>query len=56
VSNVQRSVPVCGSDPIMAIMMPRQPAAIPRNGALPDSTATMDIPNMAKASSSGDPR
>ena len=53
---VQRSVPVCGSEPIMAIMTPRQAAATPRSGALPDSTATMDIPNMENASSSGEPR
>ncbi len=53
---VQRSVPVCGSEPIMAIMMPRQPAATPRNGALPDKKATIDMPKTENASSSGEPR
>ena len=55
-SMVQRSVPVCGSEPIMAIMMPRQPAATPRNGALPDSTATIEMPSTENANSSGEPR
>jgi hypothetical protein len=49
-------VPVCGSDPIIAIMMPRQPAAMPRSGALPDSTATIDTPSTENANSSGEPR
>ena len=41
----------------MAIMTPRQPAGPRRaNGALPDSTATIDMPKTEKASSSGDPR
>ena len=52
---VQRSVPVCGSVPIIAIMMPRQPAVRPRSGALPDSTATIEMPSTEKASSSGEP-
>ena len=52
---VQRRVPVCGSVPIIAIMTPKQPAVSPRSGALPDSTATMDMPRMEKASSSGEP-
>ena len=52
---VQRSVPVCGSVPIIAIMTPRHPTVTPRNGALPDRTATMEMPRMEKASSSGDP-
>ncbi len=52
---VQRSVPVCGSVPIIAIMMPKQPAVIPRKGALPERTATMEMPRTEKASSSGEP-
>jgi hypothetical protein len=36
-------------------MTPKQPAARPRSGALPDSTATMEMPNTANASSSGEP-
>jgi hypothetical protein len=55
-SNVQRSVPVCGSEPIMAISRPTQAAATPRMGEEPDSTATMDRPNTEKDRSSGDPR
>ena len=42
--------------PIIAIMMPRQPAASPRNGALPDRMATIDMPKTANANSSGEPR
>jgi hypothetical protein len=30
-------------------------AGIPRSGALPDNTATMEMPSTAKARSSGDP-
>ena len=48
-------MPVCGSVPIIAIMMPKQPAVSPRSGALPDRTATMDMPSMENASSSGEP-
>jgi hypothetical protein len=48
-------VPVCGSVPIIAIMTPRHPAVIPRSGALPDSTATMEMPSTEKAKSSGEP-
>ena len=48
--------PDCGSVPIIAIMMPRQPAASPRSGALPDRMATIDMPKTANANSSGDPR
>ena len=54
-SSVQRSVPVCGSVPIMASIMPKQAQVRPRNGALPDSTATMEMPNTASARSSGEP-
>ena len=39
-----------------ASIKPRQPAQTPRSGALPDSTATIDMPKMEKASSSGEPR
>ena len=41
--------------PIIAIMTPRQPAVIPRSGALPDKTATIEMPSTEKASNSGDP-
>jgi hypothetical protein len=41
--------------PIIAIITPRQPATTPRSGALPLSTATIDMPKTEKASSSGDP-
>ena len=36
--------------------MPRQPAVIPRSGALPDRIATIEMPSTEKASNSGDPR
>ena len=52
---VQRSVPVCGSEPIIASIMPKQAAVRPRKGALPDSTDTMEMPKTASASSSGEP-
>ena len=52
---VQRSVPVCGSDPIIASRMPKQAQVRPRSGVFPDSTATIEIPNTAMARSSGDP-
>ena len=39
----------------MAIMTPRHPAVIPRSGALPDNTATMEMPSTENARSSGDP-
>src|SRR5215470_9060701 len=37
-------------------MMPTQPAVRPRSGALPESTATIDMPRNEKASNSGEPR
>ena len=52
---VQRSVPVCGSDPIIASIMPKQAQVSPRNGVLPDSTDTMEMPNTASDKSSGEP-
>jgi hypothetical protein len=52
---VQRSVPVCGSDPIIASIMPKQAQVRPRNGVLPDSTATIEMPNTASERSSGEP-
>ena len=55
VSMVQRSVPDCGSVPIMRSIMPKQANVSPRSGALPDSTATMEIPNTAMPSNSGEP-
>ena len=54
-SMVQRSVPVCGSEPIMASIMPKQAPVRPRSGALPESTDTIEIPNTASARSSGEP-
>ena len=39
----------------MAIMTPRQPAVRPRKGALPDRTATIEMPSTEKARSSGEP-
>ena len=42
---VQRSVPVCGSDPIMASRIPRQAQVSPRSGVFPESTATIEMPN-----------
>ena len=35
---VQRSVPVCGSEPIIASMTPKHAIVTPLSGALPDST------------------
>ena len=52
---VQRSVPDCGSVPIMRSIMPKHAKVSPRSGALPDKTATIEIPNTAIASSSGEP-
>ena len=52
---VQRSVPDCGSVPIIDSIMPKQAAATPRSGALPDSDATIETPNTEIASSSGEP-
>ena len=52
---VQRSVPDCGSVPIMRSIMPKQAKVSPRSGALPDSTATMEMPNTAMPSNSGEP-
>ena len=52
---VQRRVPVCGSEPIIASIMPKQAAVRPRSGALPESTDTIEMPNTASASSSGEP-
>ncbi len=52
---VQRSVPDCGSVPIIASIRPKQAAASPRSGALPDSEDTIEMPNTAIASSSGEP-
>jgi hypothetical protein len=54
-SSVHRCVPVCASSPTIDSMMPTQPAARPRSGALPDSAATMERPKTANASSSGEP-
>jgi hypothetical protein len=54
-SKVHRCVPVCASSPTIDNMTPKQPAARPRSGALPDSTATMERPNTANASNSGEP-
>jgi hypothetical protein len=54
-SMVQRSVPDCGSVPIMRSIMPKHAKVSPRSGALPDSVATMEMPNTAMASSSGEP-
>ena len=47
VSRVQRSVPDCGSVPIMRSIMPKHAKVSPRSGALPDSTATIEMPNTA---------
>ena len=52
---VQRRVPVCGSEPIIASIMPKQPAVRPRSGELPESTATIEMPNTDSASNSGEP-
>ena len=52
---VQRSVPVCGSEPIIASIMPKQAAVRPRNGALPARTETIEMPNTARPSNSGEP-
>ena len=52
---VQRSVPDCGSVPIIASIMPKQAKVSPRSGALPDRTATIEMPNTANASNSGEP-
>jgi hypothetical protein len=41
--------------PIIASIMPKQAAVRPRSGALPDSDETIEIPNTAIASSSGEP-
>jgi hypothetical protein len=53
---VQRSVPVCGSEPIIASMTPKQAIVTPFNGALPDRTATVDSPKTDSASISGEPK
>ena len=39
----------------MESIRPRQAAVRPRSGALPDSTATIEMPSAAKASSYGEP-
>ena len=36
-------------------MTPKQAMVRPRNGVLPDKTATIERPNTARASSSGEP-
>ena len=53
---VQRSVPDCGSVPIIDSIMPKQAAQTPRSGALPDSVDTIEMPKTEIASSSGEPR
>ena len=55
VSMVQRSVPDCGSVPIIDSIMPKHAAVSPRSGALPERTATMEMPNTATPSNSGEP-
>ena len=51
----QRIVAVCMSTPIMLIRMPKQATVTPRNGALPEREATMAIPRVVIAKSSGVP-
>jgi hypothetical protein len=48
-------VPVPGSGPTIASIKPNEAAAMPRSGVLPESTATIEMPNTESASSSGEP-
>ena len=52
---VQRSSPPCGSLPIIANITPTAAMPTPLAGDLPDSTATIEMPKIEKAKSSGAP-
>ena len=56
VSNVQRSVPDCGSLPIIAASKPKPAAVMPLSGAWPLNVATVDSANTQIAKRSGDCR
>ena len=49
-------MPVCGSVPTNETSSPNAAAHNPRSGDDPDSTATMDRPNTARPSISGEPK
>ena len=53
--NTQRSTPVWGSMPTMPTHRPRAPTMSPFTGALPLSTATMEMPKRPSMKNSGEP-